>query len=512
MFYQQVNQRILSTVLTILFLLVAPSGVHATDFQGAQLPEGKATIAITPNKQTSALNDQQKFVRQQLVDTVLFYDRHLRVDATGQYLDRVDLDNVRQDSLVSSIASTAIGLISLTIGDQLGVVDDAAEKARITLANLLNTDEDALFKTPRSKSGWFKHFINPYTGDSQDASGEKFSTIDTTLLGIGASMTARYFGSKSDADPQARAAARLAQSLVDGVDWGQAMRFGDRPGMHQVFWGAEEKIENGYWSLPFDEYVVIPCLGRSVESSRGVAGPASVFWDKYIADTTNLPQKDYDGHTVLAVDSREFTSHFNHQFAFFFCGELANDPIYRAELAELMRADQKWFENVGAGALPKRWWGLGAGSELKFDPNSGAVLYSAYGVAQIDRNPHLTFSPAIMAGFLPVENNGAASGNSEIVNDLMALYASDECRYRFAGLDILWRCSARDPKLRVREVEGVDLSTYMLGLAWSDPAVGPQFFADYGVKSRPAGEPVIEDIRASLMPSAPSAAAPSGKK
>jgi len=50
-------------------------------------------------------------------------------------------------------------------GAWLGEIDNAAEKARLTLSNLLNDDARRPFYTPRSKSGWYKHFINAYTGE-----------------------------------------------------------------------------------------------------------------------------------------------------------------------------------------------------------------------------------------------------------------------------------------------------------------------------------------------------------
>ena len=76
-------------------------------------------------------------------------------------------------------------------------------------------------------------------------------------------------------------------------------------------------------------------------------------------------------------------------------------------------------------------------------------------------------------------------GHSEIIEDLMTLHNRDECRYQYKGLDFLWRCTAHDPSLKVRAVEGVDFSTYMLGLAWFDPAIGEEFFDNYSAKVRP---------------------------
>jgi len=491
-------------------LLVSASMVGLS---GTALSSGSQTQV---SSEIETLTTHQQFAREQLIATIRLYDEHMRHPATGQYLDKVQLTSAKQTSRRSSIASTGAGLMSLVLGDQLGVIDDAAEKAAFTLANLLNKDPEAIFNTPRSKSGWFKHFIDVNTGEGLGGSKQVFSTIDTAILGVGAFKVARYFEKTAATDPAAREAAALANEILNTTDWGQSARFGDAPGLHQIFRGPEEKIEERFWSLPFDEYVVLPCLGRAVEAGQGRVGPATKFWDTYLSDVASLPQADFEGHSVLAVRGKRFTSHFTHQFAFYFCGELSGDQNYHAELHDVMQADKAWFKQAGNNQYPDHWWGLGAGSEIKFD-DEGNIRYSGYGVQKIGKNPNQTFSPAIMAGFLPVERakvqpyreaslsgdiqqdwkNQPLLGHSGIIEDLMTLHNRDECRYQYEGLDFLWRCTANDPSLRVHAVEGVDFSTYMLGLAWFDPAIGEEFFQDNSAKVRPMF-PQGRELRASL--------------
>ena len=460
--------------------------------------------SFQPVLEAETLTTHQQFAREQLTATIRLYDEHMRVPETGQYFDKVLLDEGARQSTRSSIAATGAGLMSLVLGAELGVIDDAAEKAAFTLANLLNKDPEAMFSTPRSKSGWYKHFIDAYTGEGLAGSKQVFSTIDTAILGVGAFKVAKYFETKAATDPAAKEAASLARELLNTTDWGQASRFGPAPGLHQIFRGHQEQIEDRWWSLPFDEYVVLPCLGRAVEAEQGRVGPATQFWDTYLNDVASLPQAEFAGHSVLAVRGKRFTSHFTHQFAFYFCGELGGDEKYRAELHDVMQADKAWFMQNGGDNHQDHWWGLGAGSEIKFDEH-GNIRYSGYGVQKIGKNPHQTFSPAIMAGFIPAERSkveplkkasysdgverGWSSqtmpGHSEIIEDLMTLHNRDECRYQYKGLDFLWRCTAHDPSLKVRAVEGVDFSTYMLGLAWFDPAIGEEFFDNYSAKVRP---------------------------
>ena len=475
-----------------------------------------ASTVLQPVVETETLTTHQQFAREQLTATIRLYDEHMRVAETGQYLDKVVLDPQEQQSTRSSIAATGAGLMSLVLGAELGVIDDAAEKAAFTLANLLNKDPEATFSTPRSKSGWYKHFIDAYTGEGLAGSKQVFSTIDTAILGVGAFKVAKYFETKAATDPAAREAASLAREILNTTDWGQSARFGPAPGLHQIFRGHEEQTEDRWWSLPFDEYVVLPCLGRAVEAEQGRVGPATKFWDTYLSDVASLPQAEFAGHSVLAVRGKRFTSHFTHQFAYYFCGELGSDEKYRAELNDVMQADKAWFTQNGGENHQDHWWGLGAGSEIKFD-KEGNIRYSGYGVQKIGKNPNQTFSPAIMAGFLPAEHvkveplkkvsfvddnqqglsNQSVPGHSEIIEDLMKLHNRDECRYQYKGLDFLWRCTAHDPSLKVRAVEGVDFSTYMLGLAWFDPAIGGEFFENYSAKVRPMF-PEARERRASL--------------
>ena len=460
--------------------------------------------SLNPVVKETGLTTHQQFAREQLTATIRLYDEHMRVPETGQYFDKVLLDENERQSTRSSIAATGAGLMSLVLGAELGVIDDAAEKAAFTLSNLLNKDPEATFSTPRSKSGWYKHFIDAYTGEGLGGSKQVFSTIDTAILGVGAFKVAKYFEQTAATDPAAKEAASLARELLNTTDWGQSARFEPAPGLHQIFRGPQEQTEDRWWSLPFDEYVVLPCLGRAVEAGQGRVGPATKFWDTYLSDVASLPQAEFAGHSVLAVRGKRFTSHFTHQFAFYFCGELSGDEKYRAELHDVMQADKAWFMQNGGDNHQDHWWGLGAGSEIKFDAH-GNIRYSGYGVQKIGKNPHQTFSPAIMAGFIPAErakvqalkkasysddvkqgwSGQTIPGHSEIIDDLMTLHNRDECRYQYKGLDFLWRCTAHDPSLKVRAVEGVDFSTYMLGLAWFDPAIGEEFFDNYAAKVRP---------------------------
>ena len=74
-----------------------------------------ASTALQPVATTKALTTHQQFAREQLTATIRLYDEYMRVAETGQYLDKVQLDENKKQSTRSSIAATGAGLMSLVL-------------------------------------------------------------------------------------------------------------------------------------------------------------------------------------------------------------------------------------------------------------------------------------------------------------------------------------------------------------------------------------------------------------
>jgi len=79
-------------------------------------------------------------------------------------------------------------------------------------------------------------------------------------------------------------------------------------------------------------------------------------------------------------------------------------------------------------------------------------------------------SPPIIGGFIPV--------NPTAKNDLMSLYRANKGVYKLPGTayDILWRYSVKDPAWTANEVQGIDYSTMLFGLATLTEHCGKDFF------------------------------------
>jgi len=412
------------------------------------------------------------FAADRLRDAVLLYDQEFRNNETGQYLDSIRLDD-RDGSPLSSIAASGMGLISLAIGDATGVIPDAEAKAEVTLEYLLGLNENTDFTLQRSASGWYRHWFNVNTGAVPKGSKEKYSTIDTAILSAGAAIVGNYLIAQAEQDntPIPRAA-RLAQQLVMSIDWTTAIRNPERGSIHLVFYGADaERPTDNVATIPFDEYALLPCMAARFEHLTGNESDATLFWHNHFGDVESLPMTEHEDFTLLGKPSGRVPSHFTHQFAFYLCGDYARDPAFLEELRELQKADRQWFESKGTTA---GLWGLGAGSEIIFDQENHIEKYG-YGVSRLGQNPNETASPAIMAGFLPIE---MAEGTQTILAELKALWDTDACRYEHEDLEFMWRCSAKDPSLQVKRLEAIDFSTWMLGLATAHPNVGLEFFQD----------------------------------
>ena len=409
------------------------------------------------------------FASARLIDAILLYDQHFRVPETGQYLDALRLGGAAPEPL-SSTAATGMGLISLALGDQLGLIPDASAKAEVTLRHLLGEVEGSPFTTERSKSGWYRHWFDARTGAVPDWNPDKFSTIDTAILAAGAAILSNHLRRQAETQgTPVPEAADLAARLVSSVDWRTAVRNPKRGSIHLIFYGVDEVPTETVATIPFDEYALLPCMAARYEDEIDQPGDATAAWETRFDMTEELPMADRGGLTLLSKPSGSVPSHFTHQFAFHLCGTYARDPEFLAEMGELMQADRAWFEAAGA---PPDLWGLGAGSELVLEPAETEAAQT-YGVARLDSNPNATASPAVMAGFLAVDE---VMGQYNILRDLKALWDRDACRYSHEDLGFLWRCAIRDTSLAVNRVEAIDFSTWMLGLATAHPDIGLVFF------------------------------------
>ena len=367
----------------------------------------------------------------------------------GVYRDAARVDG--QHIAPASVATNGIGLISLAIADNMGWIDNAADLAEATLLSMTGQNPAfPEFQPDVNAAGLFRHFIDMDTGER--AWESEYSSIDTAILVSGALFVKNYFEGNSRIG-------ELADLLWSSIDWSVTIADPKTGAIFLEFnedgTGVSESI-----TLPFNEYLIVAWLACVAEEK---AGPASQLWNLFYKDPQNLPRSTYDGIEVLTDNPGSFLSDFTIQFAYYLNNYVTTSPSYLQWLDNAMRADMTWWQNETTAAIYE--WGLGAGSS----PASGG-----YHADAVNNNPGSVVSPHIIAGYLPIYPEGKDDLDSLFFSQGRGIYGITD-----TDLKVLWRYSLDDPDWRAQEVQGIDYSTMLFGLASLPENLGKDFFTIY---------------------------------
>jgi hypothetical protein len=166
----------------------------------------------------------------------------------------------------------------------------------------------------------------------------------------------------------------------------------------------------------------------------------------------------YGTNRVLTDYPGGFLSSFTHQFNYYLCHYFTISEKYLGYYTQALNADIAWWKTISTAA---EWeWGCGAGT--------GPTGYYA---DKINDNTNRTVSPHIIAGFLPVF--------PQAENQLIAMWQSKKGRYvfpQYSNDTILWRYSLTNTIWKASEVQGIDYSTMLFGLANLPQFLGKDFF------------------------------------
>jgi hypothetical protein len=330
----------------------------------------------------------------------------------------------------ASVAATGMGLISLCIGSRIGMSENATEHARTTVRTMLGIGQ------ARNATGYYYHFIDMETGDR--AGNSEYSSIDTAILVSGALFAASCLAGDDELDS-------LVVELWESIDWSQAIA---NPATGAIYL---EMLEDGSGkpgslTLPFNEYMLVAWLARLADQTG--PGPATDLWKLFYASADSLPTSSFAGHVVLTDRPGTFLSSFVIQFAYYLCHPFTTSERYRAFMRSAQRADRAWWQQ-STEAMDHEW-GLGAGS-------ARSVAYHADAIRD---NPDHIVSPHIVAGFLPVDSNSMSDLRTHSATIGRAVRAMDG-----VSGTLLWRYSVSDPVWVPQEVQAIDYSSMMLGVA-----------------------------------------------
>ncbi|KIO78734.1 hypothetical protein TH53_01115 [Pedobacter lusitanus] len=344
----------------------------------------------------------------------------------------------------SSVANIGIGLVSLCVADRMKWIPDGSQQAITTLRTILGWDKT--FKLDVNSAGFPRHFVNMETGAREWNS--EYSTVDAAIMVSGALFCKNYFSGNPTISG-------LADSLYKSIDWSKAIA---DPVTGKLFLTLDADGKGIGTTSVYNEYMLLAHLAYKAEN--GNTGPATSLWTNFYANPANLPKSNYSGKEVLTDYAGSFLSDFIPQFCYYLCQPYSASPVYMNYMKNSMLADKLWWITAGGTAVYE--WGLGAGS----DP-------AGYQANRINDNAGKVVSPHIAGGFIPV--------NAEAKNDLVSLYRANKGVYTLPGTtdQILWRYSVKDPAWRANEVQGIDYSTMLFGLATLPEHCGKDFFTTY---------------------------------
>ncbi len=342
-----------------------------------------------------------------------------------------------------SVANVGIGLISLCVADSMRWDANAAAKALTTLKSM--TGHTPGFKPERNASGFYRHFIDMNTGAR--AWDSEFSTIDTEILVAGALFAKNYF--KNDS------ITKYALEMWNSIQHEKAIADAANGKIYLTMCTNGNGIPGSVTSV-YNEYMIAAWMAKN--STTNTNSAAHILWNKFYADPDKLPYTMYSSNRVLTDQPGGFLSSFTHQFNYYLCHYFTTSAKYLDYYKKALNADIAWWKTISSAA---EWeWGCGAGT----GPNG-------YNADKINGNSTRTISPHIIAGFLPVF--------PEAENQLKAMWQSKKGRYvfpQYSNDTILWRYSLMNTTWKAPEVQGIDYSTMLFGLAALPQFLGKEFF------------------------------------
>jgi len=375
-----------------------------------------------------------------------------------------------EDFHPSSVATTGMGLISLCIADAMGWTDDAEAQAIKTIETMTGLTPG--FEPDRNANGYYRHWIDMETG--MRAWDSEYSTIDSGIFYAGVLFAYKYFCARGNG---------FTSDLVNGVIYSPKDAIDD-PVKGTIFlkMNADGSGDVSALTLPFNEYMIAAWL-TDINTDNWHKGQE--LWYNHYNHTDSLTTNNFNGIDLLTDDSSNFLSSFVIQFPYYLVHYFTTNNSYLQYLENARLADSTWWSLANKGA--DYHWGLGAGST-----NYG----SGYHADKINNNPSFIHSPHIIAGFLPVSPKDTVY--------LKQQYADGSNLYTLPNAEasqVLWRKSLDDPSYMAQEIQGVDYSTMLFGLATLDRFLGKDFFSTYNdfytppcsFLSSSTSEPVIVD-------------------
>lgn len=362
----------------------------------------------------------------------------------------------------ASIATIGMGLISLCVANELDMIDSSEALVMQTLEIMSGKYLDYL-PARNAKNGFFRHWINLVTGEREWNS--EYSSIDTGILIAGALFCKTYFSDNKQIG-------LLADSLFLSIDWNSSI---GNPDSGEIFMTFSEDGEGHAITKPFNEYMIVAWLAKNDYRNNS---SATTLWEKFYLDPDSLLKSKFYDIELLTDNANHFLSSFVIQFPYYLCYPFTVNEKYRFYLNNAMVADKKYWQTIFNDSSKNHIWGTGAGA---------SIVSSGYNADNFNYNPGIICSPHIIAGFIPVNPDGIHDINSICYDSLGLYYLPDSSQ-----TDLLWRFSMDSLEWKANDIQGVDYSTMVFGLASHPLMLGTEFFEKYNNFQFPNNETNLE--------------------
>ena len=376
---------------------------------------------------------QSKTLEPLFHSTIDFYEKLLRT-TNGLYLDHYKVGaSLENQGTTCSTAAVGVGLVALCMEHELGRDPQAQRKALQTLRTVNGKING--YQIGRDPTGYFLHFFS-----SEDGKGRsEISTIDTALMVVGALYCRNTFD-----DAQIRAE---ADELWNSIDWEIALADPRGEGLHMIIEDGKPRANNV--TVLFNEYFLLAWLIK--ESQIQKTGSSDIVSIK------DLPTWENEGLTLLGTPWHHPQCSFLVQFPFYMSHPGASDPLYLKYVTAQAIADQRaCSRRVGVA----EYWGCGAG----VTPREGYVA------SNYAWNTDNVVSPNIIAGFMPA---------FPLAEDhLLKLVRRDKGCIESPVGDLLPRFSVDQTWWCADEINAIDQSSMLFGLAAIHPKLGMKFFQE----------------------------------
>ena len=296
-------------------------------------------------------------------------------------------------------------VLLLLMDDHLNAAPDAQDLVRLILRRYAGLAGDGIAPL-RSADGIFKHWINPFTGNTEPGWLDEYATLSTMKIVLAADRARRFY-------PGDAVIAEAADAIIGGVtNWSGYLQ----PGTDALFFqGAAGGGPAGGASRPFHEGIIFV---EQADAFDDVGGAFTRWLDRGLMPSATFAAGLPVSTNNAGVHLSAFVSLYSHLVQ----SPFRDDPSWRAHIDHLLGSHGAWTDDAG----PRYMTVFSAGS-------SGPEFGGYHADSLSDHPGDITTFPSLMAFCGDGRTATAAAAYHAYRRGARQLFAS--------GADLLYRRS-----------------------------------------------------------------------